>query len=141
MTTSILLVENAPADAEMTLGALREGIPSVHWVRDGAEALEYLFGRGAYMVNQSPLPKVVLLALDLPKVDGLQVLKAVRGDIRTRWLPIVVLTSSHEESDLIRSYELGANAYVVKPVNAENFRESVQTLSLFWTSLNRTTWE
>ena len=93
------------------------------------------------MVNQSPLPKVVLLALDLPKVDGLQVLKAVRGDIRTRWLPIVVLTSSHEESDLIRSYELGANAYVVKPVNAENFRESVQTLSLFWTSLNRTTWE
>lgn len=140
MTTSILLVEDNPADAEMTLDGLREAIPNVvvDWVKDGAQALDYLFGRAAYAANPPPLPKVVLLDLRLPKVDGLQVLKAGREDARTHWLPVVVLTSSREESDLVRSYELGSNAYVVKPVDSDNFHQAIQTLGLFWQDINRT---
>ena len=138
--TSILLVEDTPADAELTLDALREGTPNltVDWVKDGAQALDYLFGRAAYAANPPPPPKVVLLDLRLPKVDGLQVLKALREDPRTCCLPVVVLTSSREESDLVRSYQLGTNAYVVKPVDTENFHQAVQTLRLFWTDLNHT---
>jgi len=140
MTTSILLVEDNPADAELTLDGLREALPTitVDWVKDGAQAIDYLFGRAAYTANPPPLPKVVLLDLRLPKVDGLQVLKAVREEARTRWLPIVVLTSSREESDLVRSYELGSNAYVVKPVDSEKFHEAVRMLGLFWKDLNQT---
>jgi len=138
--TSILLVEDNPADAELTLDALREGAPNltVDWVKDGAQALDYLFGRAAYADKPPPPPKVVLLDLRLPKVDGLQVLKAVREDPRTCCLPVVVLTSSREESDLVRSYQLGTNAYVVKPVDTENFHQAVHTLRLFWTDLNHT---
>lgn len=140
MMSSILLVEDNPSDAELTLDALREAIPNVaiDWVKDGAQALDYLFGRAAYAAAPPRLPKVVLLDLRLPKVDGLQVLKALRDEARTRWLPVVVLTSSREECDLIRSYELGSNAYVVKPVDSEKFREAVHTLGLFWKDLNRT---
>lgn len=136
--TTVLLVEDTPADAEMTMDALREARPklTVDWVKDGAQALDYLFGREAYALKPPSLPKVMLLDLRLPKIDGIQVLRAVREDARTHWLPIVVLTSSREESDLIESYKLGSNAYVVKPVDAESFREAVKTLCLFWSDLN-----
>jgi two-component system, response regulator len=143
MTAAILLVEDNPADAEMTIDGLREAIPAVaiDWVKDGVQALDYLFGRGAWAVAPPPLPKVVLLDLRLPKVDGLQVLGAVRAEARTRRLPVVVLTSSREESDLVASTELGSNAYVVKPVDSENFHQAIRTLGLFWQDLNRTTGE
>jgi CheY-like chemotaxis protein len=140
----ILLVEDNPADAELTLDTLQETVPSTPtvWVKDGAKALEYLFGTGDHIaVVPPPLPKVVLLDLRLPKVDGLQVLKALRGDSRTRRIPVVVLTSSQEERDIVDSYDLGTNAYVVKPVDSDKFIEAVRELGLFWEAHNRTVGE
>jgi CheY-like chemotaxis protein len=142
-SNTILLVEDNPADAELTLDTLHETVPSTPtvWVKDGAKALEYLFGTGEYGAMPPPLPKVVLLDLRLPKVDGLQVLKALRGDSRTRRIPVVVLTSSQEERDIVDSYDLGTNAYVVKPVDSDNFIAAVRELGLFWDAHNRTVGE
>jgi two-component system response regulator len=133
----ILLVEDNPRDEELTLRAFkRSGIANeVQVVRDGAEALDRLLGRGAH--TGAALPELVLLDLKLPKVDGLEVLRALRQDPRTALLPIVVLTSSVEEQDLVRSYQLGANSYVRKPVDFNQFADAVRQLGLYWMVLNR----
>jgi two-component system response regulator len=137
----ILLVEDNPKDEELTLRALRKSnvLNPIVVARDGVEALDYLFARGAYVDrDQSVLPQLVLLDLKLPKVDGLEVLKALRGNEFTKLLPVVVLTSSVEEQDLIRSYSLGANSYVRKPVDFAQFMEAVRQLGLYWLVLNET---
>ncbi|ACA16666.1 response regulator receiver protein [Methylobacterium sp. 4-46] len=134
----ILLVEDNPNDIELTLAALDKSQLANEIVicRDGAEALDYLFRRGRYEDRDPRDPAVVLLDLKLPKVDGLEVLAAVKGDARMRLVPIVMLTSSREETDLVRSYELGVNAFVVKPVGFKEFFEAIQDLGVFWAVLN-----
>ncbi len=137
----ILLVEDNPRDEELTLRALKKSniANPVVVARDGVEALDYLFARGIHAQrDRAVLPQVVLLDLKLPKVDGLEVLKALRADEFTKLLPVVVLTSSLEEQDLIRSYSLGANSYVRKPVDFAQFAEAVRQLGLFWLVLNET---
>ena len=137
----ILLVEDNPRDEELTLRALKKSnvLNPVVVARDGVEALDYLFARGAY-AQRSPneMPQVVLLDLKLPKIDGLEVLKTLRDNELTKLLPIVVLTSSLEEQDLIRSYSLGANSYIRKPVDFAQFIEAVRQLGLYWLVLNET---
>jgi len=134
----ILLVEDSPNDAELTLEALAGGglANQVEHVQDGQEAIDYLLQRGPFSDRPPGTPCLVLLDLKLPKVSGLEVLQAIRGDERLRTLPVVVLTSSREELDLTRCYELGANAYVVKPVDFKAFVEAVQKLGVFWALLN-----
>ena len=134
----ILLVEDDPNDVELTISALTDSRlgNEVVVVHDGEEALEYLYRRGAYEARDEADPAVVLLDLKLPKVNGLEVLKQVKADPNLRTLPIVVLTSSREEHDLVRSYTLGTNAYVVKPVDFRQFMEAVRELGLFWAVLN-----
>jgi CheY-like chemotaxis protein len=135
----ILLVEDNPTDAELSLYALRKYriANRVHHCRDGAEAIDYLFGEGAYRgKNIEETPKVVLLDLKLPKVDGLAVLKRIKSDPRTRHIPVVILTSSSEERDIVDCYSLGANSYLVKPIDFEQFSESVRQLGLYWVQLN-----
>lgn len=135
----ILLVEDSPHDAELAIRALKKrnlANQLVH-VQDGQAALDFLFGTGPYegrdVHNQ---PKVVLLDLKLPKVDGIEVLRRIRADERTKLLPVVVLTSSREDRDVIETYQLGTNSYIVKPVDFENFAEAVSNLGLYWLVLN-----
>lgn len=135
----ILLVEDNPRDAELTIRSLASRRLANHivHVKDGQEALDWLFATGAYShrdVNHRP--KVVLLDLKLPKVDGLDVLRAIRADPRTHMLPVVVLTSSREESDVVKSYELGVNSYIVKPVDFENFSTAVAEAGHYWLLIN-----
>jgi two-component system response regulator len=134
----ILLVEDNPDDVELTLRAFRKSsvLNKMVVARDGLEALDYLFGTGAHAGHRPPLPQLVLLDLKLPRVDGLEVLQRIRSSPRTRLLPVVVLTSSREEQDLIRSYELGANSYVRKPVDFNHFVEATRELGLYWLVLN-----
>ena len=135
----ILLVEDNPADVELTLHALRGNklANSIQVVRDGEEALDFLFCRGAFQHRsvESP-PRLVLLDLKLPKVDGLQVLRAIRGDARTNAIPVVILTSSKEERDLVNGYQTGVNSYIQKPVDFNQFREVVRQLGLYWLVVN-----
>ena len=133
----ILLVEDNPADAELTLRALRKNnlTNRVHVARDGEEALAYLFGNETNPAQA--LPRVVLLDLKLPKVDGIEVLARIKSDPRTRRLPVVVLTSSREEPDIARCYELGVNSYIVKPVGFEKFVPAVTQAGLYWLLLNQ----
>ena len=136
----ILLVEDNPADLKMTLHALRSGKVANHIqvARDGAEALEFIFCEGEFAGrNINDRPKVILLDLKLPKVDGLEVLARVKGDPRTRNIPVVIMTSSKEQSDVARSYDLGVNSYIVKPVNFESFAKAVQDLGMYWMLLNQ----
>jgi CheY-like chemotaxis protein len=136
----ILLVEDNPNDVELTLRALRHVnlANRIFVVRDGAEALDFLFARGPYGGrNGAQLPKVVLLDLKLPKVNGLEVLERVRSDPRTRTVPVVVLTSSSEEPDIQKSYALGVNSYIVKPVEFESFVKAVSDAGLYWLLLNQ----
>ena len=136
----ILLVEDSPRDAEMTLRALRKRNLANHvvHVRDGEEALDWLFGRGVHAGRDaSQHPKVVLLDLKLPKVDGLAVLRALRADERTRLLPVVVMTSSQEQRDVIETYKLGVNSYVVKPVDFDAFSAAVAELGHYWLLVNK----
>jgi len=136
----ILLVEDNPNDAELTLRALKKNhlANQVVVVTDGEEALDFIFARGAYSNRKvGNGPKVILLDLKLPKVDGLDVLKIVKGDPRTKIIPVVVLTSSKEENDIVESYALGVNSYIVKPVDFDKFMESVNTLGLYWLLLNQ----
>src|SRR5262245_3451237 len=133
----ILLVEDNPQDAEMTIRALRKHhlANSVHHVKDGAEAIEYLFGTSGDERRRRQ-PKVVLLDLKLPKVDGLEVRQRIKSDDAMRAIPVVVLTSSKEERDMVDSYRLGVNSYITKPVEFEKFMEAVQQLGLYWLLLN-----
>ena len=135
----ILLVEDSKADAEMTLRTLKKrGIAnSVEWVRDGVEAIEYLFCQGRYADRASGPPKLVLLDLKMPMMDGLQVLERMKVDERTRTIPVVMMTSSREEGDLLASYRLGVNSYVVKPVDFSEFAEMVSKVGMYWMIANQ----
>jgi two-component system, response regulator len=136
----ILLVEDNPQDLELTQRALRKAnlTHRTHVARDGAEALEYIFCQGAYAArNIADTPKVIFLDLKLPKVDGLEALARIKGDARTRNIPVVVLTSSKEQSDVLKSYDLGVNSYIVKPVNFESFVAVVQELGMYWLLRNQ----
>jgi CheY-like chemotaxis protein len=135
----ILLVEDNPNDVELTLRVLKKNNISnrLHVTRDGAEALEFIFCTGAYADRDIKNgPKVVLLDLKLPKVDGLEVLRQIKADPRTKTIPVVILTSSREERDVVQSYQLGTNSYIVKPVDFEQFTEAVRQLGLYWLLLN-----
>jgi len=131
----ILLVEDNPNDVELALHALKKNNLSnrIEVVRDGAEALDFIFGKEA----DSNRPKVILLDLKLPKVDGLEVLKRLKSDPQTRSIPVVMLTSSREECDIVKSYQLGVNSYIVKPVDFEQFTEAVRQLGLYWLLMNQ----
>jgi two-component system response regulator len=136
----ILLVEDNPQDLELTKRALRKGnlTNNIHVARDGAEALEFLFCEGAHAARKiEDGPKLILLDLKLPKVDGLEVLKRVKSDPRTKTIPVVVLTSSKEQNDVIESYQLGVNSYIVKPVNFEGFSTAVLEVGMYWLLLNQ----
>ena len=135
---TILLAEDSPADAEMAIDALRDANlanPIVH-VEDGVEALDYLLQRGAHAGREDGLPAVLLLDIKMPRMDGLEVLKHIRSHDKLKKLPVVILSSSREESDLARSWDLGVNAYVVKPVDVDQFFDAVRTLGRFWAVLN-----
>jgi CheY-like chemotaxis protein len=138
MLKPILLVEDNPNDLELTLIALERSqlANEVVVVRDGADALDYLHARGNYISREQGNPAVVLLDLKLPKVDGLEVLAEIRGNVNLKSMPVVMLTSSREEQDLLRSYELGVNAYVVKPVDFAEFVRAIADLGIFWAVLN-----
>ena len=134
----ILLAEDDEGDVELTLTALAEHnlANGVDVVRDGAEALDYLYHRGKYEKRDNGNPAVLLLDLKMPKVDGLQVLRAIKEDEKLKTLPVVMLTSSREEKDLVQCYKLGVNAYVVKPVAYQDFIKSIKELGLFWVIVN-----
>ncbi len=135
----ILLVEDNPDDELLAIRALKKNniMNEVVVARDGTEALDYLFGAGAYAGrDMSVMPQIILLDLKLPKIDGLEVLRRLRNDERTKLLPVVVLTSSKEERDLTESYSLGANSYIRKPVNFAQFTEAIRQLGLYWLVLN-----
>jgi len=134
----ILLAEDNPKDVELTLTALDEHnlANEVVVVNDGAEALDYLYRRGKFAMRADNDPAVVLLDLKMPKVDGLEVLRTIKKDDNLKTIPLVILTSSREEKDLVESYKLGVNAYVVKPVNFQQFIEAVKELGAFWAVVN-----
>ena len=137
----ILLVEDSRADAEMTLRTLKKrGIANrIEWVRNGVEALDYLFCQGEYAARSSGHPRIVLLDLKMPMMDGLQVLERMKSDPRTRTIPVVMMTSSREEGDLLASYRLGVNSYVVKPVDFGDFADMVSQVGMYWMISNQTT--
>ncbi len=134
----ILMVEDDSNDVEMTLAALEEYnlANEVAVTRDGEEALDYLYCRGKYQSRSNENPAVMLLDLKLPKVDGLEVLRQVKTDDKLKMIPVVVLTSSHEEKDMVTSYKLGVNAYVVKPVDFHEFVNAIKELGVFWAVIN-----
>lgn len=138
MLKPILLVEDSPNDLELTLIALERSqlANDVIVTRDGAEALDYLLRRGEYADRPEGNPAVVLLDLKLPKIDGLEVLRALRDEAELKSVPVVMLTSSNEESDLVRAYDLGVNAYVVKPVIFQDFLRAISDLGVFWAVVN-----
>lgn len=134
----ILLAEDDPNDAHLTQRALLESDapPSITLARDGAEALDCLYGRGEFAGRSSGPPSVVLLDLKMPKVNGLEVLRVIKSDPKLRTIPVVMLTSSRQEKDVVQSYDFGANAYVVKPVSFAEFRNALRQVGSFWTVLN-----
>ena len=136
----ILLVEDNPNDAELTIGSLKKNnlANNIFIVEDGEEALDFLFAKGKYSErNINEKPKLILLDLKLPKIDGLEVLREIKADEKTRTIPVVVLTSSCEESDIIRSYKIGVNSYIVKPVDFDKFTTAISDLGLYWLVLNQ----
>jgi two-component system response regulator len=136
----ILLVEDNETDAELTIRALKRNnlANKLVWAKDGAEALDFIFATGKYSERdiEGGLPRLILLDLRMPKVDGLEVLQTIKADERTKMIPVVVLTSSKEDRDIVESYELGVNSYVSKPVEFDEFTEAVSTLGLYWMLLN-----
>jgi CheY-like chemotaxis protein len=139
MLGRILMVEDDPKDVELTLTALEEYnlANEVVVTRDGEEALDYLYSRGKFKTRSSDNPAVILLDLKLPKVDGLEVLQQIKSDEKLKIIPVVVLTSSHEEKDMVASYKLGVNAYVVKPVDFHEFVNAIRELGVFWAIINQ----
>jgi len=138
--TEILLVEDSQDDLDMTLRALRKANMANHIeiARDGVEALDFIFCEGAHAARKiENMPKLILLDLKLPKVSGMEVLRRIKGDPRTKMIPVVMLTSSKEQKDVIESYGLGTNSYIVKPVDFESFAEAVQKLGMYWLLLNQ----
>ncbi len=136
----ILLVEDNETDAELTIRALKKKnlTNKLVWVKDGAEALEFLFATGSYSDrSKEGLPRLILLDLRMPKVDGLEVLQRIKADEKTRKIPVVVLTSSKEDKDIVESYKLGVNSYVSKPVEFDEFTQAISTLGLYWMLLNK----
>jgi two-component system, response regulator len=139
-SVEILLVEDNPNDIELTLHTFKKNKLSnhIHVVRDGAEALDFLFATGAYAGRDTAHSlKVILLDIKLPKVDGLEVLRAIKADPRTRTIPVVLLTSSREEQDIVEGYRLGINSYIVKPVDFDQFTAAVRELGMYWLLLNK----
>ncbi len=136
----ILLIEDNPEEAELAIRSLKKSnlANSLVHIDDGAEALDYIFSRGKYTGNTTQSrPKLILLDLNLPKVGGLEILKQVKSDERTKMIPIVVLTSSQEQRDVIESYKLGVNSYIVKPVNFASFSQAIADLKMYWLVLNQ----
>ncbi|HEX2667179.1 MAG TPA: response regulator [Gammaproteobacteria bacterium] len=135
----ILYAEDNPADAELTLYTLKTRNIANHivWVRDGVEVLDFLKYRGRYAGRTQSMPKMILLDLKMPKMDGIDVLRVLKADPETQGIPVVIMTSSHEESDLIRSYKLGVNSYIVKPVDFDNFAKMVSEVGLYWMLSNK----
>jgi len=136
----ILLVEDNPTDAELALRALKKNnlANNIVWVKDGADALDFLFGKGAYEGREtSNIPRVILLDLRLPKVNGLEVLRVIKNNELTKYIPVVVLTSSKDDQDVTESYKLGVNSYISKPVEFEAFAKTVADLGMYWLLLNR----
>jgi two-component system response regulator len=136
----ILLIDDDEADVELALHALRDNklVNEIHVLRDGEEALDYLFGPGREARRtDGPLPKLILLDLKLPKVDGIEVLRRIKSDPETKLIPVVILTSSNEERDLVRGYDLGVNSYIRKPVDFNKFREMVSQVGLYWLVINQ----
>ena len=136
----ILIVEDTPQDLELTMRALQKANVTnrIQVAHDGAEAIEFIFGEGVHAGRKiEDAPKVILLDLKLPKIDGIEVLRRIKGDPRTKTIPVVVLTSSREQKDVVESYRLGVNSYIVKPVNFERFVSAVQELGMYWLLLNQ----
>lgn len=136
----ILLVEDNATDAEMTMRALRRNnlVNKLHWVKDGAEALDYMFRTGGYASRDLvTTPKLIMLDIKMPKVDGIEVLRRLKAEASTRSVPVVVMTSSNEERDVVDTYRLGVNSYIVKPVEFESFLEVVAKIGLYWVISNR----
>jgi two-component system response regulator len=138
-TVELLLVEDSAADAEMTLRTLKKrGIANdIEWVRDGLEALEFLRCEGRWSERRNGNPRLVLLDLKMPRMDGLETLRELKGDARTRNIPVVMMTSSREEGDLLASYALGVNSYIVKPVDFDHFAETVAQVGMYWVVANQ----
>ena len=136
----ILLVEDNPLDAELTMRALKNGglANKLLWVKDGQQALDYLFRQGEYSSRDDITPRLVLLDLKMPRVDGIEVLKAVKANEKTKRIPVVVMTSSQEERDVAQSYDLGVNSYVVKPVDFNALAELARQAGYYWLAINRT---
>jgi CheY-like chemotaxis protein len=136
----ILFAEDNPRDAELTIRALKQGglANALLWVKDGQQAMDFLFRQGEYAGRQDTVPRLVLLDLKMPRVDGIEVLRAIRGDERTKHIPVVIMTSSEEESDVARSYALGVNSYVVKPVDFNAMTELARHAGYYWLAVNKT---
>jgi CheY-like chemotaxis protein len=135
----ILLVEDSPIDAELTMRGLRAEklANNIVWLRDGQQAIDYLFRRGEYADRVTPAPRLVLLDLKMPRVDGIEVLRAMKGSDDTRRIPVVVMTSSQEESDIAMTYDLGVNSYVVKPMDFESLANVARNAGFYWMAVNR----
>lgn len=135
----ILYAEDNPADAELTLRTLKDRkiANNIVWVQDGAEALDFIRMNGKYANRMGGMPKMILLDLKMPKVDGIDVLKAIKSDPATQAIPVVIMTSSHEETDLVKTYKLGVNSYIVKPVDFDKFAQMVSEVGLYWLVSNK----
>ncbi|HEU4619794.1 MAG TPA: response regulator [Gammaproteobacteria bacterium] len=135
----ILLVEDNPLDAELTMRGLKDQklANNIVWVKDGAEALDYVFRRGAYSDRSDRCPRLILLDLKMPRVDGIEVTRVIKSDERTKRIPIVIMTSSREEQDVVRSYDLGANSFIVKPLNFEALAEVARQAGFYWLAINQ----
>ncbi len=136
----ILLVEDSSLDAELMMRAMKNGglANRLLWVKDGQEALDFLFRQGQYASREDSVPRLVLLDLKMPRVDGIEVLKAIKADEKTKRIPVVIMTSSHEERDVAQSYDLGVNSYVVKPVDFNSLTELARQAGYYWLAINRT---